>query len=284
MKDSVKLILSLLPIIVLIILFFISPIVITFQRSMEDMYGASVGFDRYVRLFSNPKFVDAFWYTLEMAVAATVISAALAIMIAMALRETFIGKRITVFLIQTNISIPHIAMATMVIMLISQTGIISAVAYHLGFIETWSDFPRLVYGPSSFGTIFSYSLKFVPFICISVLSILQSFSRDYEDQSATLGVGRLRTFFFITLPAIRSSVYTTSMIVFCFAFGSYDVPMLLGRTNTLSMMAYSSYYSLSNLDGRYDGYAISIVIAVITLTITAIYLYMSFSPKREGKG
>ena len=281
MKDTYKIVLSFVPVIILISLFFIYPIAITLDRSMQDLSGAYIGFSRYTKLFANPKFVDAFWYTVEISVISTVISAVLAIIIALALRETFIGKRITLFLYQTNISIPHLAAATMVVMLLAQTGIISAFAYHLGLIDSWSEFPSLVKGYSSFGTIFSYSLKFTPFIGMAVLSVLQSFSRDMEDQSAMLGVGKIRTFFYVTWPVIRPAVYSASMIVFCFAFGSYDVPMVLGRSTTLSILAYNSYNNPYDPAGIYDGYAVSMVIALITLTITAIYLYLSFSPRKE---
>ena len=283
MKDSVKITLALLPIILLIILFFIYPIIITFDRSLDDINGNYIGFERYGALFANPEFTDAFWYTVQISVISTVISSILAIVIAFALRESFIGKKITLFLYQTNISLPHIAMGAMVLMLLSQTGLISSIAYHLGFIETWSEFPKFVEGYSPFGVIISYTLKFTPFIGMAVLAILVSFARDYEDQSATLGIGKIRTIFHITLPAIKPAIYSTAMIVFCFAFGSYDVPTLLGRSETLSMMAYNAYNSTYNPAARYDGYAISMVIAAITLTITAIYLYISFSAKKEVK-
>ena len=282
MKDSVKITLALLPIILLIFLFFIYPIAITFERSLQDVSGNYIGFDRYAALLGNKYFISAFWYTLELAVISTVISAILAIVIAMALRETFVGKKLTLFLYQTNISIPHVAVAVMIIMLLSQTGLLSAIAYQLGMIDSWTAFPKLVQGSSSFGTIVSYTLKFTPFIGIAVLGILQSFSRDYEDQSSTLGIGKIRTFFHITLPAIKPAVYSTSMIVFCFAFGSYEVPTLLGKSQTLSMLAFNTYYNPYNPAARFDGYAISMIIAAITLTITAIYLYISFSPKKEG--
>ena len=283
MKDSVKITLALLPIILLIILFFIYPIAITFDRSLGDINGNYIGFERYGALFANPKFMNAFWYTIEISVLSTIISAILAIVIALALRETFIGKKLTLFLYQTNISLPHIAMAAMMLMLLSQTGIVSSFAYHLDLIDTWSEFPKIVGGYSSVGTIISYSLKFTPFIGMAVLAILISFTRDYEDQSATLGIGKIRTLFHVTFPSIKPAVYSTAMIVFCFAFGSYDVPTLLGRTETLSMMAYNAYNSTYNPAARYDGYAISMVIAAITLTITAIYLYISFSTKKEVK-
>ena len=283
MKDSVKTVAVLTPVIILISLFFIYPIVLTFQRSMRSLTGEDIGFERYSKVLSNPEFVDAFWFSMEIAVISVLISIVIAVVTALALRDTFIGKRITLFLYQTNIAMPHIAMATVMLFLLVQTGIISSFAFQLGLIEKWSDFPLIVGGFSSVGIIISYTLKFAPFIGMAVLSVLVSFSRDYEEQSASLGVGRLRTFFYVTLPAIKPAIYLSSMIVFCFAFGSYDVPALMGLRPTLPMLAYRYYNNPFSTDSTYDGYAMAMIIAAITLTISAIYLYMAFSKKNEVK-
>lgn len=279
MKGSIKTALVLLPVTIIIFSFFVYPVAITFSRSLEDLNGLYIGFERYSNLFSDPSFLDAFRYTLEISVISVLVSVVLAVITAFALRETFIGKRLTLFLYQTNISIPHIAIATMVVMLFSQTGLVSAAANNLGLINIWHEFPRIVGGDSPVGTIISYSLKFTPFIGISVLAILQSISRDYEDQSSVLGVGKIRTFFHITLPSITPAICSSAMIVFCFAFGSYDVPVILGRSKTLSIMAYNAYYNPYDPAAIYDAFAISIVIGLITISIAAIYLYISSSPR-----
>ena len=283
MKDSVKTLAVLTPVIILISLFFIYPILLTFQRSTRSLTGEDIGFERYSKVLSDPAVMDAFWFSLEIAVVSVLISIVIAVITALALRDTFIGKRITLFLYQTNIAMPHIAMATIMLLLLAQTGILSSFAYQLGWIEDWSDFPLIVKGFSSVGIIISYTLKFAPFIGMAVLSVLISFSRDYEEQSASLGVGKLRTFFHVTLPAIKPAIYLSSMIVFCFAFGSYDVPAILGMRQTLPMLAYRYYNDPFSADVRYDGYAMAMIIAAITLTIAIIYLYMAFSKKNEVK-
>jgi len=282
-KDSVKTLAVLTPVIILISLFFIYPILLTFQRSTRSLTGEDIGFERYSKVLSDPAVMDAFWFSLEIAVVSVLISIVIAVITALALRDTFIGKRITLFLYQTNIAMPHIAMATIMLLLLAQTGILSSFAYQLGWIEDWSDFPLIVKGFSSVGIIISYTLKFAPFIGMAVLSVLISFSRDYEEQSASLGVGKLRTFFHVTLPAIKPAIYLSSMIVFCFAFGSYDVPAILGMRQTLPMLAYRYYNDPFSADVRYDGYAMAMIIAAITLTIAIIYLYMAFSKKNEVK-
>jgi len=282
-KDSVKTVAVLTPVIILIFLFFIYPIILTFQRSTRSLTGEDVGFERYSKVLSDPEFVNAFWFSMEIAVISVMISIVIAVVTALALRDTFIGKRITLFMYQTNIAMPHLAMATIMLLLLAQTGILSSFAYQLGLIENWTDFPLIVKGYSSIGIIISYTLKFAPFIGMAVLSVLISFSRDYEEQSSSLGVGRLRTLFYVTLPAIKPAIYLSSMIVFCFAFGSYDVPAVIGLKQTLPMLAYRYYNDPFSTDSMYDGYAVAMIIAAITLTISTIYLYLAFSKKNGVK-
>ncbi len=169
-------------------------------------------------------------------------------------------------------------MASMILILLSQTGLVSSLFYELGFIENWYEFPKIVGGMTPYGTIISFCIKFIPFIGISVLSVLQTFPREYEYQSYTLGVSKIKTLFFVTFPALKSSIISTSMIVFCYTFGCYEVPQLLGNKETLSMIVYNYYNNPAlGLEGYYQAYAISLIIALITLTISAIYLYTMFS-------
>lgn len=273
-RDRYKL-LVFVPVAAVILLFFFWPLLETFQLSMLDSHDQFIGLQRYAEFFSNPKFMDAFWLTLAVAAGTTVLSVVLAIIISLALRNTFVGKRISLFLYQTNISLPHIAVASMVVFVLGQKGLISAICCNMGLIDSWGDFPRLLEDVSPVGLLLSYTLKFVPFIGISVLSVLQSSSQDYEFQSSTLGVGKLRTFMHVTLPTIWPAILSTSIMAFTYAFGCYEVPTILIRKNVLSTLVYDYYYNIYNPDGIPMAYTGAIIIAVITIAMSALFLYLS---------
>lgn len=273
-RDRYKL-LVFVPVIIITLIFFFWPLFKTFELSMLDSHDQFIGFDRYGQFFSNARFMDAFWLTLGIALITTIISIVLAIIIAMSLRNTFFGKKLALFLYQTNISLPHIAVASMLIFVLGQKGIISAIACNFGLIDSWGDFPKLLEDISPAGVIISYTLKFVPFIGISVLSVLQSTTQDYELQSATLGVGKIKTFLHITLPSIWPAILSTAIIAFTYAFGCYEVPTILMKNNVLSTLVYDYYYDIYNPDGIPMAYTGAIIIAVITITLSAIFLYIS---------
>ena len=272
---------ALIPVIIIIFLFYIIPIYNTFYESLHDFYGRYVGLETFYNVIASKSFQNAFVYTVELSLITTIISIILSIITAMALKDTFIGKKLVLFCYQFNVSIPHITMATMILFIFSQSGSVSSIAYQLGYIDNWFDFPRIVEGSSMFGTVVSFCLKFIPFIGLSVLSVLMSSSNECENQSLSLGVGKFRTFFYVTLPSLKTSIFSTSMIVFAYCFGSYEVPTILGKTQTLAMLAYNSYNNYYDINAIYVAYSTSLIIAAVTISAAVIYLYIINRSKAE---
>ena len=264
-----------MPVILIALIFFYSPIIIAFTDSLQDLDGSFIGFERYSDLLVNNGFTSAFFFTVEIALVSTFISIVLSILIALALRDTFVGKRISVFLNQVNISMPHMIVALMVLYLFAQKGFVSAVLNNMGITDSWGDFPMIAESTSPIAAIISYCLKFTPFICISTLSVLQSISQDYEDQSYTLGVGKIKTFLHVTLPTIWPSILTTGLISFTYAFGSYDVPTILLSKGVMSTYVYHDYYNYLDPYGILKGYAGSVIMAIVVLVLSSIILYLS---------
>ena len=275
MRLGAKHVLAFVPPILVTLVFFYYPIIIAFTKSTQDLDGSYIGFDRYGALFANTEFTGAFFFTLGIAIISTIISAVLSVVIALALRDTFVGKRLALFLNQMNISMPHMIVAVMVIYLLSQKGFVSILANNMGMTDTWMDFPQIVESSSPVGAIISYCLKFTPFICMSVLAVLQSMSTDYEDQSYSLGVGKVKTFLHVTLPSIWPAVLSTAIISFAYAFGSYDVPTVLLRKGVMSTYVYNNYYNYMDPYGIFKGYAGSIVITAIIIAVSVLFLYLS---------
>ncbi len=275
MRRNSRIVIAFFPIILVLLLFFYYPIYAAFSKSLHSLDGTYVGFDLYGDLLGNPEFTNAFAFTVEIALISTLVSIILSILLALALRETFIGKRLALFLNQINISLPHTIVAVMTLYVICQKGLISSIAYHLGLIDSWMEFPMIAEGTSPVGAIISYTLKFTPFICISTLAVLQSMSQDYEDQSHVLGVGSLKTFLHVTLPSIWPAIMSTAIMSFSYAFGSYDVPVVLLRKGVMSTFVYNSYYNYSDPNGMLIGSAGSIIMVAITVVLSTIFLYIS---------
>jgi putative spermidine/putrescine transport system permease protein len=236
----------------------------------------TLNLDAYAQMLNDPAFGPALVLSFWIAFAATVISAVLAIAVAMYLRQTSVGKRIGTYLFQLNLAIPHIVGAVAMLALLSQSGMLSRITNAIGLTDGISGFPVLTNDRAGISIIAEYVWKEVPFIGVVVLAALAGGTRDHEDLARTLGAGPWQRFRFVTLPHIVPGVLATSIIVFAFSFGAYEVPFLLGQPYpaTLSVLAYLKYTDV-DLAARSEAQAINIFIASIVTVLAIAYLWLS---------
>jgi putative spermidine/putrescine transport system permease protein len=232
--------------------------------------------DAYAQMLSDPAFGPALILSLWIAFAATIVSAVLAIAASLFLRQTSIGRRLGTYLFQLNLAIPHIVGAVAMLLLLSQSGLISRLTHAVGLTADTSSFPAIVNDRWGIAIIAEYVWKEVPFIGVVVLAALAGGTRDYEDLARTLGAGWRQRFRHVILPFIAPGVLSTSIIVFAFSFAAYEVPFLLGQPYpaTLSVLAYLSYTNV-DLNARSEAQAINVVIALIVIVLTIVYLRLS---------
>ena len=114
------------------------------------------------------------------------------------------------------------------------------------------------------------------FIGVVVLAALSGSTRDFEDLARTLGAGWWQRFRLVTLPFIMPGVLATSIIVFAFSFGSYEVPYLLGQPYpaVLPVAAYIKYTNV-DLGARSEAQAINIFIATVVVVLVVLYMRLS---------
>jgi putative spermidine/putrescine transport system permease protein len=281
LRSKISIVLSFLPLIILMAIAYVWPIVTNFQGSFLDQNGEFAGWDNYVKVFNSYYFWDSLFFSLRISLTATAISVILATVLALALRDTFVGKKIAVFIIQYNLSIPRLAAAMIIVFLVSQTGFLSSITHALGLTESVKDFPWLVYDSSGIGLILVFTWKFVPYIAMATLGILQGASLEYEHQAATLGVGKLKRFVHVLLPTIIPATAVSSILVFASSFGDYEVPAILGSSQhrALSVFVYLKYYD-SNFRNQPEAFVLMIV---MTLVLTAIIVTYRWLTKRDTR-
>ncbi len=196
----------------------------------------------------------------------------LAIVTAMVVRKRFAGKKVLSFIYQFPLTIPHLVIAVGMLMLIEPSGLIARLAYHFGLLSNQSQFPVLVFDDYGVGVILVYLWKQIPFIGLIVLAVLQSIGNNYEELSRSLGANRWQSLRYVLLPLIIPGILPASIICFAYAFGSYEVPYLLGKTfpTMLSVLSYRFYVDV-DLDARPEAMAISIFIAAFVTILVVFY-------------
>ena len=232
--------------------------------------------DAYVNIFSDRVFWESLRLSLYIAFVSTTISIVLAVATALLIFHIERGRRTVTFIYQFNLPIPHIVGAVAMLFLLAQGGLISRIGFALGLTDAPADFPALTNDRGAVGIIAEYVWKETIFIGVVVLAALAGGVAEYEELAKTLGAGRWKRFWHVVLPFITPAIVSTSVIVFAFGFGAFEVPFLLGQPYpaALPVLAYRAYTDV-DLNARSEAMAISVVIAVITAVAVLVYTWLT---------
>lgn len=287
--ERIRITVMLAPTLLVISILFFGSLLYGFLQSLgynPNIGATDINFDAYLRVMFSEEFSGRFWsgltLSLWVAFCSTFVSAAIAIFVALLLRRTFFGKKLAVFFFQLNLPIPHLVIAVGMIMLFSQSGLVSRMLGELGLVTSPRDFPALTKDAYGIGIILAYIWKEVAFFGIIVLAILQSLGEDYEAVAQSLGANRWQRFRTVTLPLIMPGLMSASIIVFAFTFGSYEVPRILGVGYPKMLPVMSLDFFLNpDLNARAEGMALSMIIAFIVLVLIFIYMYITARTVRK---
>ena len=275
MTDRSRLVLLLAPALLVLGGLFLTGLGLTLLRSLH--YAPALGQSRpdlsaYTAILTSPGFLKSLALSLWIASASTLIAAALALAAALLLRQTFPGRALISFLVQLNLTIPHIVGAIGILYLVSQSGSFARLAYAAGLISGPQDFPALTHDPFAIGIILLYVWKELPFITLILLANLQTLGEDHEATARTLGATRWQAFRFVLLPMLMPGLAAASALVFAFAFGAYEVPLVLGAhaPKALPVLAWQAWTG-TDLTTRPEAMAMAVIIALIGLGLLFLY-------------
>ena len=287
--DKVKIILSLSPALLIVILLFFGGIFYGLLQSLG--YQPAIGkyeinLDAYYNVMFAERYSKLFWtglgLNLWVSFVSTFLAAVFALFGALAIRKTFFAKTIVNFIYSLNLPMPHLVVAVGMIFVFSQSGFLSRIVTQIGLISSPGDFPVIVKDRYGLGIILAYIWKESAFFFIILMSVLQSLGENYEELAQSLGANRWQRFRYVILPLVMPSLFSASIIVFAFSFGSYEVPALLG-VNYPQMLPVMSFEFFLNpdLNARSEGMALSIIIAMIVMILVVLYFWLTQAKIRK---
>lgn len=226
----------------------------------------------YVALLGNQRFYAGLALTFAIAVSSTALATLLALGAAMTLRRAFRGSRLATFIYQIPLPAPHLVAATGLVMLLTQSGIVARLLYSANLITQPADFPAIFFDRNSLGIVLVYVWKEAPFIGLVLLALLKGSAIEYEEVASTLGANAWQRFRYVLLPLMLPGILSTSVIVFAFMFGSFEIPLLLGvrYPEVLPVMAYRLYID-PDLTRRPEAMTIGIFITWIVIAALGLY-------------
>ena len=224
----------------------------------------------YRQVLTSGTFLSSLAVSLKIALYSAVFATVLGVLVCAGLVGCRRGGML--HLVRLPILVPHTVVALFVICICSQTGLTARGAAALGLISDSTEFPQLLFTDSYVGVILAYLWKEIPFVAYFVLALMSSVSSTLGEAAENLGASPLKSFFQITLPLSLPAITKAFLIIFIFAFGGYELPLILGATlpKALPVQAYLSYMD-PNLLNRPYAMAMNGVILALSMAMAALY-------------
>ena len=233
-------------------------------------------FTNFFRVFADREVSAALYLTLFVTFAATLLSAVCGTLTALWLRKKMQKSAFLNTLLQFPLAVPHLAVSLLLLNILAPSGIFARFFYLFGLIETPADFPVLVADEYGIGIIFSYVLKETPFIALIILTVLARTGDDLEQVARNLGANAIQRFRFVTLPLIAPSLVFSSLIVWIFVFGAFEVPYILGRSYPAMLaVTVQRKFNGTDLTERPEALALAVLMTIATTVFVGIYLRLT---------
>lgn len=234
-----------------------------------------VGFDNYIRLFSDLDVWQALFNTFKYALVEVPLSIVIAILLAVLLNRKMKGRTIyrTIYFLQMVAAPAAVAMVWRWLYN-SEFGLLN---YIMGAVGTnsvnWISNPKIAIIFIALVGVWSV----IGYNMVLFLAGLQEIPRDYYEAATIDGAGRVKQFFSITLPLISPTMFFVTVTRIIAALQVFDVIyMMIDKSNPAlqkcQSLVYLFYkYSFIQSNKGY-GSAIVMLLLVVILIITAIQM------------
>ena len=196
--------------------------------------------------------LDSLWITIWISLAATGLSVLIGVPAGRALgMYKFKGKELVELMILAPVIVPGIAVVL---------GIHSIFIF-LGLNNTVT------------GVVLVHLIPTLPYMTLVMSGIFANYDPAYEDQARSLGASPIKTFWYITLPAIMPGIIVGGLFAFLVSWSQYILTLLIegGRIITLPLLLFNFATSGRNdITGAIG--MIYILPGIIILLLTAKHL------------
>lgn len=210
-------------------------------------------------LFTDEVAIDALRLSLIVSIATTLIATVLGVPLAWMLARTeFPGRSIVRGLVLLPLVLPPVVGGAALLFALGKQGLVGAPLYRA---------TGIVLPFSIWGVIVATTFVAMPFLVITVEGALRNLDPRFEGAAATLGAGRWRVLFRVTIPMIAPSLVAGLALTWARALGEFGATItfagnLQGRTQTLPLAVFIALES-----DRDTAIALSLLMVVISLVV-----------------
>jgi putative spermidine/putrescine transport system permease protein len=256
-----------LPAALFLLVFFVLPLLDNGLRSVVPAEGTGFTLARYARLLTDGFYLKSIADTLLLSGIVTVVCVLIGYPVAYYLvRHAGRWSSLVVFLLIAPLLTSIIMRTYGWQVLFARRGLINTLLVQdLGLLDRPL---RILDTPAIVVAALVHVL--VPFMVLSIASVLGGVDRRLEESAQILGAGRLRTFFEVTLPLSLDGVGTGSILVFMIANGSFVTLVLLGGGfQTLPLLIYQQFNTTRDF-----GLASTMSTALLVVALVCLFLQL----------
>jgi molybdate transport system permease protein len=192
-------------------------------------------------------------------------------------RKRFPGKWLLDGLIHLPLVLPPVVIGYLLLVLLGKKGAIGKLLYDFLGIQlafTWK------------GAAVAAAVMAFPLLVRAVRLSLEAVHRGLEDAARTLGAGRVRVFFTITLPLVTPGIITGTILAFARSLGEFGatitfVSNIPGKTQTLPLALYSLTQVPNGEAGALRLCVVALVVALAAMTFSE-WMSRRFTAHVEG--
>lgn len=268
------------PITVLYLVFLLAPIsfflaMSVFRYSPMELYIPTVTAENFGRLLGEEYYRNIIFRTLRIAALTAIFSLLLGYPLAYFLARTrSVWRGVLMFLVIAPLMTGVIVRTYGWIVLLGSQGTVNVVLLWLGIIDR----PVKIL-ETELAVLIALVHILMPYMVFPLFSSLAGQDRNVERAAVTLGAGRWRTFFEVTLPLSRAGILMGSALVFTLTAGAVVTPALLGgnEVQMLGQMIYELVLSTLNWP-----FASAVASILVLCQFTIIVLYFRTGRRRVG--
>ncbi len=256
------------PALLVVAIGFMVPLIMLFSISFfKGVQGSGLidrsvfSLDNFARMF-EPYYLKVLWRTFRIAIYATVLSLVMGYPVAMAMAKGSPKvKNLLLALILTPLLTNVVARTLGLMIIFGNHGPVNS-------ILEWLGFARVKFIPSELGIVLGLAQVFMPYMILSVKSVLENVNMNLEEAARDLGCSRVSAFFQVTFPLSMPGVVAGSLFVFLLSFSSFVTPQLLGGSTVMTMTMLIYQQAMSLLDWPFAAAAAFILLTFSVILIT----------------
>lgn len=224
------------------------------------------GFGPFWSQITQPDAVAALVLSVEVAAIAVPVNALVGVGAALLIaRHNFIGRRIFDTVFDVPVAVSPVILGIALVLAYSRIGWFGAPLARVGIMVLFSPL----------GIVLATMAVSLPYVLRSIVPVLMESGTEQEQAARTLGAGRLRTFFQVTLPSIRWAVMYGITLTIARTLGEFGAVLVVsgnisGKTQTLPIYIYDDWDQRFDVFGSYAGALILALMSVVVLTILAV--------------